>query len=79
MNKAGFLNRLARPFVGVVERHYPDPIVFLIVLTGVAFVMALTLTETSPTEAVWAWGGNLSNLLAFTTQMCLILVGCPAR
>lgn len=74
MNRAGLLNRLARPFVVVVERHYPDPIIFLIILTGVAFVMALGLTETTLTEAAWAWGGNLSSLLAFTTQMCLILV-----
>ena len=74
MKQSGFLNRIARPFVVIAERHYPDPFIFLIFLTAGAFFLALTLTETTLTEAAWAWGGGLSLLLAFMTQICLTLI-----
>ena len=74
MKQSGFLNRIARPFVAIVERHYPDPFIFLIFLTAAAFLLALTLTETTFSEAAWAWGGGLSLLLSFMTQICLTLI-----
>ena len=74
MKSAGFLNRISHPFVTLVERHYPDAFVFLIVLTLLAFGMTLALTDASVAESVWAWGGGLSRLLAFTTQICLTLI-----
>ena len=74
MKQAGILNRITKPFVAVVERHYPDPFIFLIVLSVLAFILVLFLTDASLTEATWAWGGGLSLLLSFTTQICLTLI-----
>jgi short-chain fatty acids transporter len=68
------LDRLARPFVVVVERWYPDAYVFAIALTFVALAMAVGLTDTTPLEAVDVWGRGLSGLLAFTTQIALTLI-----
>lgn len=59
------LERFARPFVVFVERYYPDPFVFAILLTLVALLMAVGLTSAGPIEAVTAWGDGLPGLLAF--------------
>ncbi|MCA9505806.1 MAG: short-chain fatty acid transporter [Spirochaetaceae bacterium] len=68
------LDRLARPFVVLSERYYPDPFVFAIALTAAAFALAIGVTSTSPLEALAIWGGGLTGLLAFTTQVGLTLV-----
>lgn len=65
---------IARPFVHLVERWYPDAYVFAIVLTFVTLALAVGLTETGALEAVDLWGAGLSGLLAFTTQIALTLV-----
>ncbi|HSG87823.1 MAG TPA: TIGR00366 family protein [Pseudomonadales bacterium] len=68
------LARLARPFVSLVERWYPDAYVFAILLTLVTFAMAIGLTDTGPVEALDVWGDGLAGLLAFTTQIALTLI-----
>lgn len=76
------LSRAARgvvkPFVVFVERYYPDPFVFLIALTAVAFGLALTLTETTPIAALTAWGQGLTGLLSFMAQIALTLLTAHA-
>jgi short-chain fatty acids transporter len=44
------------------------------VLTFVVALMALTLTDAGPRDVVMAWGDGLAGLLAFITQMALILL-----
>lgn len=78
MSKQVFLGRVARPFVAVVERYYPDPFVFLIVLTSLAFVLALALTPASPDAALQAWGDGLAGLLSFMAQIALTLLTAHA-
>lgn len=68
------LEPVARPFVALVERWYPDPYVFAILLTLVTFGLAIGLTDTGPVAAVDIWGDGLSGLLAFTTQIAMTLV-----
>ncbi|MEE4299284.1 MAG: TIGR00366 family protein [Pseudomonadales bacterium] len=68
------LAAVARPFVHLVERWYPDAYVFAIALTFVTLALAVALTDTAPLEAVDLWGAGLSGLLAFTTQIALTLV-----
>ena len=75
---ARFVRALSKPFVVFVERYYPDPFVFLIVLTGVAFVLAITLTGSSAGDAIIAWGEGLSGLLAFMAQIALTLLTAHA-
>lgn len=72
------LKRIARPFVVFVERYYPDPFVFVIVLTGVTLVAAVLLTDSSLTLALTSWGDGLPRLLAFMAQIAITLITAHA-
>ena len=63
-----------RPVNSVVERFIPSALVFAIVLTFVVAIMALLLTDAGPVDVTRGWGEGLSGLLAFMTQMALILL-----
>ncbi|MGO0577540.1 short-chain fatty acid transporter [Ornithinimicrobium panacihumi] len=66
--------RFMRPLNTLVERFIPSALVFAIVLTVVVMAGALILTDSGPGDIVKAWGDGLSGLLAFMTQMALILL-----
>lgn len=68
----------AKPFVVFVERYYPDPFVFLIALTAVAFALALALTDATPVVALTAWGEGLAGLLGFMAQIAITLLTAHA-
>jgi short-chain fatty acids transporter len=68
------LDRIAHPFVLFSERFYPDPFVFAIVLTAMAFGMAVLATPTTAAEALEIWGMGLTGFLAFAMQICVVLV-----
>lgn len=68
------LARAMRPINTVVERWIPSALVFAIILTLVVALLALTVTQTNPVDLVVGWGDGLSGLLAFMTQMALILL-----
>ncbi|UER55035.1 short-chain fatty acid transporter [Kineosporiaceae bacterium SCSIO 59966] len=68
------LRTLSRPLVAGVERWLPSALVFAVVLTGVVAVLALALTDAAPVEVLRGWGDGLTGLLAFMTQMALILL-----
>ena len=68
------LAALMRPVNSVVERYIPSALVFAIVLTFVVALLALVLTDSGPADVVRAWGDGLSGLLAFITQISLILL-----
>ncbi|WP_309064677.1 short-chain fatty acid transporter [Microbacterium sp.] len=63
-----------RPVNRFLERWVPSALTFAIVLTLVVAVLAMTLTRTNPVDVVKGWGDGLAGLLAFMTQMCLILL-----
>lgn len=65
---------IMRPVNSFLERWVPSALTFAIVLTLVVAVLAMTLTRTSPVDVVKGWGDGLAGLLAFMTQMCLILL-----
>lgn len=54
--------------------YTPDAWVVALVLTGIAFAMALGLTTFSLSQALIAWGKGFSSLHTFTMQMVLILL-----
>ncbi len=58
----------------LVERFLPSALVFAVLLTAVVAVLALLLTAAGPAEVLRGWGDGLSGLLAFMTQMALILM-----
>ena len=70
--------KAAKPFVVFVEKYYPNPFVFVIVVTAITFLLAIGLTNTTPMEAMDAWGGGLSKLLAFMAQLSLTLIAAHA-
>ena len=72
------MRTLAKPFILFVERFYPDPFVFAIVLTFFSGLMALGLTDAGPTEVLIAWGEGLKGLLTFIAQIALTLVTAHA-
>lgn len=72
------MRAIVRPFIVVVERYYPDPFVFAIVLTFVVFIMALGLTDAGPIDALAAWGDGLKGLLTFIAQIALTLITAHA-
>ena len=61
-------------FERAVEQYCPDPLVFAVFLTMVMLALALLLTDTGLGVAINAWGNGLHSLLAFTMQMCLIII-----
>ncbi|QYJ03245.1 TIGR00366 family protein [Nocardioides panacisoli] len=68
------LSTLSRPLSRFVERWIPGPLALAVVLTAVVAVMALTMTDASADEVVLAWGDGLTGLLAFMTQVALVLL-----
>jgi len=52
----------------------PEPFSLGILLTFVALVLAWTSTPATAEEVLVAWGGGLSALLPFITQICLTLL-----
>ena len=73
-----FFQLLARPFVAFVERYYPDPFVFVVLLSALTFLLSLLLADATPVSALSAWGDGLPSLLAFTAQICITLLTAHA-
>lgn len=65
---------LMGPINNFLERWIPSAMTFAIALTIVVALMALLMTDTAPTDIIRFWGNGLSGILAFMTQMCLILL-----
>jgi short-chain fatty acids transporter len=63
-----------RPINTLVERYIPSALVFVIVLTVIVAILALILTDSGPVDVVRSWGDGLAGLLAFMTQMALVLL-----
>ncbi|MDH6237694.1 TIGR00366 family protein [Cryobacterium sp. CG_9.6] len=63
-----------RPINSLVERYIPSALVFVIVLTIVVAILALALTDVGPVDVIRSWGDGLAGLLAFMTQMALVLL-----
>ena len=67
-------DKAVRPFTWFVERFYPDPWVFVVLLTFLTFGLAFGLTETTVSNALLSWGGGLSQLMTFIAQASLMIV-----
>lgn len=62
------------PINRFLERWIPSAMTFALALTVVVALMALLWTPSGPVDIVKYWGDSLSGILAFITQMCLILL-----
>ncbi|WP_026818624.1 short-chain fatty acid transporter [Arthrobacter castelli] len=72
--RASGVSAVMRPVNSVVERYIPSALVFAVVLTLVVGILALLLTDSGFVDVMNGWGDGLSGLLAFMTQMALILM-----
>ncbi len=68
--KAGLANR----FQAAVVRYCPDPLVFAVILTLFLLALVALLTDTTLAQSIKGWGDGLHGLLAFMTQMTLVII-----
>lgn len=68
------MQRLTNLFVRIARNYLPDAYLFAVILTFLAFLLALVLTGKSAMELINMWGKGLWGILAFAMQMTLILV-----
>ncbi|MEV5881031.1 TIGR00366 family protein, partial [Streptomyces sp. NPDC052101] len=69
-----FFSRAMRPLNTTMERFIPSSLVFTIGHTFAVAALCLLLTPAGPADVVVGWGDGLSGLLAFITQMALVLM-----
>lgn len=60
--------------VKMVQKYLPEPFIFAILLTVLAFVIAIPICKQTPIEAIEHWGNGVWSLLSFAMQMALVLV-----
>ena len=68
------LHALSRPLVRLFERWLPDPYIFVVILTLIVMIAAMTIERQTPLAVVEMWGSGFWGLLAFSMQMLLVLV-----
>ena len=66
--------KVIRGCVNVVQKYLPEPLIFAIILTLVAALLAMPICHQSPLEVIEHWGDGVWGLLAFSMQMALVLV-----
>jgi short-chain fatty acids transporter len=69
------LNRSVQVCDRVLRRYTPDPFLFALLLTGLLFALGVYMTPSSATDMVRYWGDGFWNLIPFTLQMVMVLVG----
>ena len=66
--------KIIRGCVKLVQRYLPEPFIFAVILTVIAFLIAMPVCRQTPLEVVEHWGNGVWSLLAFAMQMALVLV-----
>jgi len=70
---AGFMQKTSGFFTELMRKYLPDPFVFAIGLTILTLILAVLIQHQNPLDAIANWGEGFWDLLAFTTQMAVIL------
>lgn len=68
------LQKFTNASVKIISKYLPDPYLFAVILTLIAFVLSWVFTGQSPVEITRNWGTGFWGLLAFSMQMVLVLV-----
>lgn len=68
------LRFLSRPATRLMERWLPDAFIFVLVLTLITMLAAVTVQHTDPITLINYWGNGFWALLPFSMQMLLVLV-----
>jgi len=72
--KEGFMERFGHAISGNVQQWMPNPFLFAIVLTFLAYIMGILIAGQGPIQMIDHWYAGFWNLLTFAMQMVLILV-----
>jgi short-chain fatty acids transporter len=67
------MSKLTAFFTELMRKYLPDPFVFAIALTLLTVLLAVGIEGKGVMEMTKAWGDGFWSLLAFTTQMAVIL------
>jgi short-chain fatty acids transporter len=67
------MSKIVNFFTELMRRYLPDPFVFTIGLTLLTMILAVLAEGNAPADVITSWGKGFWNLLAFTTQMAVIL------
>ncbi|WP_022981469.1 short-chain fatty acid transporter [Ideonella sp. B508-1] len=67
------MTKITAFFTELMRRYLPDPFVFAILLTLLTLCLAIGIEGRAPALAAVDWGKGFWSLLAFTTQMVVIL------
>ena len=59
-------------------KYLPDPSIFAVLLTFIAFGLGLVLTKTTPMQMVVNWYKGFWELLTFSMQMALMVITASA-
>lgn len=73
-NFKNMFQKIINGCVKVVQKLLPEPFIFAVILTVVAFIIAMPICHQTPLEVVEHWGDGVWSLLAFAMQMALVLV-----
>ncbi|GGH51580.1 short-chain fatty acids transporter [Comamonas phosphati] len=68
------MSKITAFFTELMRRYLPDPFVFAILLTLLTMALAFGVESRPLNDVVQDWGKGFWSLLAFTTQMAVILV-----
>ena len=68
------MSKITAFFTELMRKYLPDPFVFAILLTLLTMVLAFAVESRPVNLVVEDWGKGFWSLLAFTTQMAVILV-----
>ncbi|MDR2327131.1 MAG: TIGR00366 family protein [Acidovorax sp.] len=68
------MSKITAFFTELMRKYLPDPFVFAILLTLLTMVLAFAVESRPAQLVVQDWGKGFWSLLAFTTQMAVILV-----
>ncbi|PWA12051.1 short-chain fatty acid transporter [Pueribacillus theae] len=67
------MQKVTNFFTTIMRKYLPDPFVFAIGLTLLTMVLAMAVEGQGFKEVATSWGNGFWDLLAFTTQMAVIL------
>lgn len=71
--RAAGMQKVTGFFTELMRRYLPDPFVFAIILTILTVILAVVIEGQSIADVTESWGKGFWSLLAFTTQMAVIL------
>ncbi len=66
--------KMVNASVRIVQKYLPEPFIFALLLTFIAFLVAMPVCRQTPLEVLTNWGNGVWGLLAFSMQMALVLV-----